>query len=78
VLGIKRHLQVDTKAYPLLIPLVMAAATEGVSKLLIIGRSLLIEPGSIPIFKSFLEMRGWKFFLPAILHEDNLQHGTDI
>ena len=78
MLGIKRLLPVDTKVSLLLIPQVVAAATEGVSKLLIIGRSLLIEPGFILIFQSFLEMCGLKFFPPAILHEDNLKHGIAI
>jgi hypothetical protein len=45
VLGIRRLLPVESKLSPLLIPLVVAVATEGFSKLLIIGRSLLIEPG---------------------------------
>jgi hypothetical protein len=50
VLGIKRLLQVDTKASPLLKPLVVAATTTDASKLEITARSSLIEPGHILIF----------------------------
>ncbi|MGD0954139.1 MAG: hypothetical protein ABR985_17415 [Methanotrichaceae archaeon] len=78
MLGIKRHLQVDTKASPLLRQLVVAAATTDASKLEITARSPLIEPELILIFQAFLEMREWKFFPPAILHEGNPKYATDI
>jgi hypothetical protein len=78
VLGIKRHLQVDSKESPLLIQLVVASATTDASKLEITARSSLIEPGHILIFQAFLEMREWKFFPPAILHEGNPNYATDI
>ena len=62
----------------MLIQLVVAAATTDASKLEITARSPLIEPELILIFQAFLEMREWKFFPPAILHEGNTKHGTDI
>jgi len=78
VLGIKRHLQVDTKASHLLMPLVVATATTDASKIEITTRSPLIEPELILIFQAFLEMREWMLFPLANLHEDNIKHGTDI
>jgi hypothetical protein len=50
VLGIKRHLQVDTKASRLLIQLVVTDAITDASKLEITAGLPLIEPGFILIF----------------------------
>ncbi len=62
VLGIKRHLQVDTKVSLMLIQLVVATATTDASKLEITARSPLIEPELILIFQAFLEISRMEVF----------------